>query len=145
MRCTSTYYQRLTRSWCQHLNVIVLGVLFRNLFNWLWPRIIQDELTAFLMAGNDTTSATLEWALKHLVAHQEWQTKLRNTLREQFDSTSPTGLQISKTITPELDATVEEALRVGSTAPFLFRRTKEDTNILGHHVPANTDILMLVS
>ena len=96
-------------------------------------------------SSNTALRVNAIWALKHLVAHQEWQTKLRNTLREQFDSTSPTGLQISKTITPELDATVEEALRVGSTAPFLFRRTKEDTNILGHHVPANTDILMLVS
>ena len=108
-------------------------------------KIIQDELTAFLMAGNDTTSATLEWAIKYLTAHQEWQTKLRSTLREQFDSKQPSGLQIAKINTPELDATVEEALRVGSTAAFLFRRTKEDTIILGHHVPAKTDLIMLVS
>lgn len=44
---------------------------------------------------------------------------------------------------PYVSATLEEILRCASTAPSAQRRTLVDAEVLGHHIPAGTDVFML--
>ncbi|GKT72927.1 cytochrome P450 [Colletotrichum tofieldiae] len=41
---------------------------------------------------------------------------------------------------PYLDAVIDEMLRLGHTAPAIDRQCTQDTMILGHHIPAGTQV-----
>lgn len=109
---------------------------------------IRDEMFGFLVAGYDTTSSTICWGLKFLATYQPVQQKLRAELRAAFTRArdagdKPTVEDIVKSNIPYLDATLEEIHRCGGTASSAIRRTTEDTVILGHRVPKDTDVFMV--
>ncbi|KAK3616301.1 hypothetical protein LTR22_027121 [Elasticomyces elasticus] len=109
---------------------------------------IRDELFGFLVAGHETTSTTICWGLKFLTANQEVQSKLRSTLYAEFQQavgkgTAPSAEEIANANVPYLDATIEEIHRCGLTAPGNIRRATVDTEILGHRIPAGTDVFMM--
>ena len=104
----------------------------------------------FLVAGHDTTSTTLEWALKYLTNHQNVQQKLRQTLRAYFTDAAtanrnPSAREIAKAQIPYLDAFVEETLRCATTTNGVMRVTKADTEVLGYRIPRGTDILFMIN
>lgn len=109
---------------------------------------IQDELFGFLIAGADTTSTTSCWGIKFLTLNQGAQTKLRNALRSSFPraakaNETPTIEEITNTTVHYLDAVVEECPRVGLIAPGTVRKALRDTEVLGYHVPAGTDVWLM--
>lgn len=109
---------------------------------------IQDELFTFLIAGEDTTSTTFCWAIKHLTANQGMQTKLRQTLRANFKraavaNETPSIEEITSTSIPYLDAMVEECPRIGLIAPATVRKALRDTEILGYPIPKDTDVFLM--
>ncbi|GKT63058.1 cytochrome P450 [Colletotrichum tofieldiae] len=53
---------------------------------------------------------------------------------------APTYKEISMTKIPYLDAVIDEMLRLGHTAPAIDRQCTQDTMILGHHIPAGTQV-----
>lgn len=108
----------------------------------------RDELFGFLIAGHDTTAATLAWAVKCLADHQDVQQKLRSALRAAMPTavlgnTSPSAQEIAGTRVPYLEATIQEVLRNTTTAPGLMRVTTQDTQIFGHHIPKGTDVFCM--
>ncbi|KAJ6544252.1 cytochrome P450 [Mycena capillaripes] len=73
----------------------------------------QEEVVAqnvLLLAGYETTSVSLTWALIELAKHQEIQEKLRKDLA-QFGGSDPTWDQLVSEL-PYLDAVVHEVLRL---------------------------------
>lgn len=114
----------------------------------LLGRTIQDELFGFLIAGHETASTTISWALKYLTVHQPIQAKLRSELRARFPraaetGTSPTVSEITASNTPYLDAVIEETTRCGLITVATIRQALQDVYILGHFVPKDTEVLML--
>lgn len=97
------------------------------------------------MAGQESSSSTLIWALKYLTNHQSTQKKLREALhtahRTAFaEKRLPTVKEIVHTQIPFLDAVMDECLRLGTPIPFLARDAEVDTEILGVRIPKGTTI-----
>ncbi|KUJ06423.1 cytochrome P450, partial [Mollisia scopiformis] len=106
-----------------------------------------DEILELLITGHETTATTTAWGLKYLADHQEVQEQLHIALKQAFpDATKsnlPSGLNIAQAEIPYLDAVLAEILRMACTGPVLFRETLTDCEIMGHHVPAFTPILLI--
>lgn len=98
-------------------------------------------------AGMDTTGANISWALKFITKNPEVQENLRHALHSAYplaveQSRLPTVAEFLRTTSvPYLDALLEETLRLH---PVLSTRDAiRDTEILGHHVPKGSTILLL--
>lgn len=108
----------------------------------------KDELFGFLIAGQDTTSTTLSWAVKLLADSPRVQEKLRGILRGTFgveEGHIPSAEEIVKAQIPYLDAVIEEVLRCATTSGATVRTAVHDTTLLGHRIPKGTDVYMLAS
>ncbi|KAL6875158.1 cytochrome P450 [Trichoderma novae-zelandiae] len=108
---------------------------------------IRDEILGYLVAGHDTSAATLAWWAKYMTAHQSIQARLRDALRQAHfeayrDSRLPTMKEICDTPVPYLDAVIEETLRHAAVASLIVRTSTCDTQILGYRIPKGTDILL---
>ncbi|RGP68819.1 hypothetical protein FSPOR_5025 [Fusarium sporotrichioides] len=106
------------------------------------PRI-YDELFGIIIAGHDTTSATLSWGVRYIADNQGAQTKLRRHLQAAFPTVlaehrQPTVQEIHGTSIPYLDAVIEETLRLSTVLPLITRQATVDTTILGHAIPKGT-------
>ena len=55
----------------------------------------------------------------------------------------PSAHEITRTSVPYLEAVIEEILRLSGSLPILDRQATQDTQVLGHHVPKGTIIMML--
>lgn len=109
---------------------------------------IRDELFGFYLAGHETTSTTLCWAVKYLTEHQDIQQNLRKALLSTHkaaaaESRLPTAKEIVESNVPYLDAFIEENHRLGNAIPTTIRRTTRDAIVLGHKIPKGTDCFMI--
>lgn len=111
---------------------------------------IRDELLGFYLAGHETTSTTICWAVKNLTEHQDVQQELRTALRSAHPDAAktnrlPTACEIVETSVPYLDAFIEENHRLGAAIPTMIRRATRDATVLGHRIPKGTDVFMMVN
>ncbi|ROV86829.1 hypothetical protein VMCG_10916 [Cytospora schulzeri] len=113
--------------------------------------LIMDEIYGFAMAGHETTSTTLVWALKFLTFYPQLQDRLRKDIRAAHTAASaekrlPTAAEIVSVEEREgcsyLDAFIEEVLRCG-TIPAVARDATCDTVLLGHVIPKGSTVFML--
>ncbi|KAI5212138.1 cytochrome P450 [Aureobasidium subglaciale] len=105
----------------------------------------KDELFGFLIAGHDTTSTTVAWAVKLLSDNRPAQDKLREVLRSTYanataEKRQPTAAEVTTLHDPYIDATLEELLRCGGTASVLSRVALIDSDIFGIRIPKGTDV-----
>ncbi|CAO2649095.1 Nn.00g100440.m01.CDS01 [Neocucurbitaria sp. VM-36] len=110
-------------------------------------KVMVAELFGLLVAGHDTTSTTLLWALKLLAKSQDVQQKLRSELRSTFtvaesEGRVPDAHEIATTQSHYLDACLEEILRCSQTAVIPSRTATTDAVVLGHVIPKGTRVLM---
>ncbi|KAK9115777.1 hypothetical protein Sjap_014724 [Stephania japonica] len=96
------------------------------------------------VAGSDTSSSTIEWAMAELVRNPEKLVKVKKELREKIKE----GKQIEESDIPSLSylqAVVKETLRLHPPAPLLLpRRAQTDVELCGFNVPKNTQVLVNV-
>ncbi|CAN1275747.1 Cytochrome P450 76A2 [Linum perenne] len=84
----------------------------------------KDEPDEIFLAGSETTSSTIEWAMTELV---------RNPEVEESDIDE----------LPFLQAIVKETFRLHPPLPLLVpRRVEEDALFMGYHVPKGTQVLV---
>ncbi|KAL0012710.1 hypothetical protein SO802_007818 [Lithocarpus litseifolius] len=105
---------------------------------------ITHLLLDLFLAGIDTTSSTVEWAMAELLHNPEKMTKARDELEEVLGK----GGHVQESNISKfnyLRAIVKETLRLHPSAPFLVPR-KAETNIeiCGYIVPKNAQILINV-
>ncbi|KAK1979262.1 cytochrome P450 [Colletotrichum cereale] len=107
-------------------------------------QVIIEEVFGFTMAGHESSSSTILWALKYMTSSPEVQEKLRLRLREShsaafFEKRAPTVEEIIRARIPYLDAVMDEVLRLGSPIPFLARDAETDSaEIFGVRIPKGT-------
>ncbi|TKA50190.1 hypothetical protein B0A49_12712 [Cryomyces minteri] len=111
-------------------------------------RASRDEIFGILIAGHETTATTITWGLKFLTDCQDVQQKLRRSLREAMlgpasRGANPSVEEIVQCSIPYLDATIEEILRCGNTAPTNMRVAKVDTELLGHVIPKGINVFFM--
>lgn len=94
------------------------------------------------MAGTETTSTSIEWAMAELLRNPATMAKAKSEIsalvgpREKFQESDIDNL-------PYLQAVVKETLRLHPPLPFLIpRRATADTDFMGYLVPKNTEVFI---
>ena len=96
---------------------------------------IVAHMSFLLFAAHDTTTS----ALSHLLFHLGQNPEMRQRLREEAQSIGKDYLEYEDLDRmPLADAAVREALRLHPSVMMMQRRTINDCEIGGYHIPANT-------
>jgi cytochrome P450 len=83
-------------------------------------RMIRDQILAMLLAGRDSTAATLSWAMYELSNQPEIWRKLRKEVLLQIGATATPTYQNLKSLT-YLRHTLNETLRLYPALPYNVR------------------------
>ena len=98
---------------------------------------IVNHMIFLMMAAHDTSTSTLTTMAYHLAANPQWQQRCR----EEGDRIGDDPLDIDALDKLEtFDLVINECLRMMTPLPFNVRRAVRDTEILGHYIPAGTNI-----
>ena len=97
-------------------------------------RLVRDQLVTLFLAGHETTSHALTWALWLLSQHPE----VRERLEAEVDAADELSEQ---TELPLTDAVAAEAMRLYPPAYALPRVAKVDTELGGFPIPAGSQIV----
>lgn len=84
--------------------------------------LLLDQLSTLLLAGHDTSTTSLVWALERLVRH-------------------PQALARAREDEAYLDAVVRESLRVRPVLPAVTRRTTREVQLGGWTLPAGVTVM----
>ncbi|KLO10267.1 cytochrome P450 [Schizopora paradoxa] len=88
-------------------------------------KIDVDEINELILAGYETTSITMTWALIELSRHPEKQERLRKELMESFSARDPTHDDFTSGL-HYLDSVLRETLRLHPPVTQLIRTAEED-------------------
>jgi cytochrome P450 len=103
---------------------------------------IRNILMEVFLAGADTNSTTLLWALAELIRNPNSMEKVRNELRDVIGSQELDELNVSKL--PYLQAVVKESIRMHPVAPFIVPRVimEDGVEIGGFDMPKDARVII---
>ncbi|PNP55579.1 hypothetical protein THARTR1_04103 [Trichoderma harzianum] len=104
------------------------------------PKVIRDQIMAVLLAGRDTTAATLSWTIYELSNYPELWRKLRSRVLETVGPEAAPTYEDLKDLTC-LTHALYETLRLYPAVPFNVRSCLEDSTLPGK--PGQPDIATL--
>lgn len=104
------------------------------------PKVIRDQIVAILLAGRDTTAATLSWTFYQLAKHPEVYAKLRQDVLRVVDTEQQPSYEDLKSM-KYLTHTLNETLRLYPAVPFNVRYALADTTLPG--IPGQPDITVV--
>ncbi|PIA29067.1 hypothetical protein AQUCO_06300028v1 [Aquilegia coerulea] len=110
------------------------------------PRVINATVMEMFIAGTDTTTSTLEWAMAELLQNPTAMIKVQDELRGVLDINSQgvLGENDMKRL-PYLTAVIKETLRLHPPLPCLVPHMAMDTcKMLGYYIPKETQVLVNV-
>ncbi|KAI1132561.1 cytochrome P450 [Nemania abortiva] len=90
------------------------------------PKMMRDQLVAVLLAGRDTTAATLSWTLYELAVYPEKVARLRAEILESVGEHGTPTYETLKNM-KYLRYTLQEILRIHPAVPFNTRAALADT------------------
>lgn len=94
------------------------------------------------LAGSETTSSTIEWALTELLCNPETLTKAKAELSEVVGCEKKVEESDMENL-PYLQAVIKETLRLHPAIPMLVpRRAMEDTEFMGYFIPKDTQVFV---
>lgn len=92
------------------------------------PKVIRDQVVAVLLAGRDTTAATLSWLIYEISHYPKIVAKLRREILDTLGPTRPPTYDDLKNM-PYLKNTVNETLRLYPAVPYNIRFALNDTTL----------------
>ncbi len=95
---------------------------------------IRDALITLILAGHDTTSAALAWALEQIVPRPDTVERIVGELGRTTGGAPPHAEHLAQL--EYLDAAIRESLRVRTMMPFTVRLTKQPFAAGGREYPA---------
>lgn len=110
----------------------------------IWPMLCGDS-RLIIVAGSDTTAATLTYLFYHIASKPEWQQKLRKEIQDIKAKNSLKEKIIPDSMikdAPILNGMINEALRLNPPVPSgVFRRSPKEGVMIGNtFIPGNTNI-----
>jgi cytochrome P450 len=108
----------------------------------LSAREVRDELVTFLLAGHETTSNTLAWALYLLARYPEILREAQREVNLVLGGRDPTSDDLEKLHL--LDAILKETMRLYPPAYVLARRAVADTSIGPWPVPRGSEVVVWI-
>jgi cytochrome P450 len=94
---------------------------------------IRDALMTLIMAGHDTTSIALAWALEQIIPRPDVVERITDESRRVTGGTLPQAEHLTRL--EYLDAAIRESLRVRTILPFVVRLTKRPFAAGGREYP----------
>lgn len=91
-------------------------------------QVIRDQIIAVLLAGRDTTAATLSWAFYELSHYPDKYNRLRSEIIDSVGRTRTPTYEDLKNMS-YLRHTLNETLRLYPAVPFNIRTALEDTTL----------------
>jgi cytochrome P450 len=101
-------------------------------------RQLRDELITLLIAGHDTTALALTWTIYLLARHHQAELELHAELVNELGGRIPEANDLTKL--PYNRMVIEEAMRLYPPVWVMARRSRNDDEINGYYIPANTTI-----
>ncbi|MEV0252127.1 cytochrome P450 [Nocardia sp. NPDC050712] len=101
---------------------------------------VHDQITAILVAGSETTAATLSWAFHLLTEHPEVEARLHAELDDVLDGRPAEYADVRRL--PYTAQIVSETLRHSPPAWLITRRATVDVEVGGYPIPAGGSILI---
>jgi len=92
------------------------------------------------VGGTETTSATLNFVIVHLLNNPSWQEELFQEISTSLQGGVPSMDDLEKL--PKLAATIQETLRLNPNVPMLFKATAQATQVRDYVVPANCLVMV---
>lgn len=103
---------------------------------------VLDELSAMLVAGNDTPSITIFGTLLMLAINQQHQELVVDELHSIFDSADSDVTQTHLAAMNYTERVIKESMRLLTPVPFLTRRTNADIDLPNGTVPKDTIVIV---
>jgi cytochrome P450 len=94
----------------------------------LSDRVLRDEMMTVLLAGYETTAASLAWAMHQLSQHPEAAQRAREELAHLPEDADPSSMHF-------IDAFVNETMRLSPVVPNVGRTLKAPLKIAGRELP----------
>jgi len=89
------------------------------------------------MAGSETTSNTLEFAILYMILHPEVQEKVQTEIDSVIGQNRFPSM-LDKPKMPFTEATLLETQRMANVVPIIIRSPTESTTLGGYHIPKDT-------
>ncbi|KAI3433980.1 uncharacterized protein J3R85_006958 [Psidium guajava] len=103
---------------------------------------INTFILEIFLAGAETTSSTIEWAMTELLLNPESMVKVTSELSRVVGSDQKVQ-ETDIDQLPYLQAVVKETFRLHPPIPFLVpRRAMRDTVFMGYNIPKNTQVFV---
>lgn len=90
--------------------------------------VLRDEMMTLLLAGHETTAASLAWAMHQLARHPDAAQSAREELSHLPEGADPSSMHY-------LDAIVNETMRLCPVVPNIGRELQAGIRIAGHELP----------
>ncbi|KAH0454938.1 hypothetical protein IEQ34_016862 [Dendrobium chrysotoxum] len=107
---------------------------------------IKAVINDMLMAGSETTSTTLEWAMSEMVRNPTVMKKAQREVREVIGSGRQGKVVDEELISGKLtylQQVIKETLRLHPPGPLLLpRENQESREIMGYVIPAKTNVMV---
>jgi cytochrome P450 len=103
---------------------------------------VRDEVMTFLLAGHETTAATLAWTLYLLAQHPATEERLHDELEHVLAGRAPTQTDLPQLVYTRM--VIEESLRLYPPIWLIPRQAVTTDRIGEYEIPANSDILLCV-
>jgi cytochrome P450 len=101
---------------------------------------VRDELVTMFLAGHETTSNALTWALYFLSQNPEAWNALAREVDGVLEGRAPTLADLERL--PYTEQVVKEAMRLRPPVFMMARRAREDTTIGGYPIPRGSEIVL---
>ena len=103
---------------------------------------LVNTIEDMFVAGYETTSTTLKWAIAFLVNYPQYQTDIQHQLDEVVGRDRMPNL-LDRHNLPLVHATIMEVLRVGNVAPQTIPHLAlKDTSLCGYRVPKDSVVMV---
>lgn len=102
---------------------------------------IKGLFTEFFIAGTETVSSTIEWAMAELLQHPE----SMKMAREELKTVIGTKRRVDESDIsqlPYLRAVIKETLRLHSPVPLAFQRAMAPVQVDGYTIPKGTNLII---
>ncbi|XP_059306842.1 cytokinin hydroxylase-like [Lycium ferocissimum] len=116
----------------------LLSLLLAGNGRTLSTREMVDECKTFFFGGHETTALALTWTLLLLAQHPQWQTQLREEIKQVMNDgeIDPTKLASLR----KMGWVMNEVLRLYSPAPNVQRQAREDIKVDDLVIPKGTNM-----
>jgi cytochrome P450 len=96
-------------------------------------RVLRDEMMTILLAGHETTAASLAWAMHRLGQNREAARAAEDEIARLPDDADPASMRY-------LDALINESMRLSPVVPNIGRVLQVDMKIAGRELPKGVTI-----